>query len=154
MVQCLEFVGELLQQPSQQCQVFAVILTAHIVCAHSSLPQSLNAAQQVSIMSYQWPELPRSCILCPLDFRHFQSVNFLHIIDADCKLVNVYFPCAGGGTCISRTKQSSRVCQVFTRGSEPIGFVCRSLSTTDPSRCYHSSKLCPGWGSSDQVRAS
>ncbi|KAG0609634.1 hypothetical protein M758_7G002500 [Ceratodon purpureus] len=47
MVQCLEFVGELMQQPSQQCQVFAVILTAHIVCSHSSLPQSLSAAQQV-----------------------------------------------------------------------------------------------------------
>lgn len=46
MVQCLEFVGELMQQPSQQCQVFAVILTAHIVCKHSSLPQSLGAAQQ------------------------------------------------------------------------------------------------------------
>lgn len=51
MVQCLEFVGELMQQPPQQCQVFAVILTAHIVCSHSSLPQSLNAAQQVSHMS-------------------------------------------------------------------------------------------------------
>jgi integrator complex subunit 2 len=47
MVQCLEFVGELMQQPPQQSQVFAVILTAHIVCSHSSLPQSLNAAQQV-----------------------------------------------------------------------------------------------------------
>lgn len=46
MVQCLEFVGELMQQSSQQCQVFAVILTAHIVCLHSSLPQSLSAAQQ------------------------------------------------------------------------------------------------------------
>jgi hypothetical protein len=77
MVQCLEFVGELMQQPSQQCQVFAVILTAHIVCKHSSLPQSLGAAQQVSIMPYSLPILPRSCIPPSPKFqRHHQFMLF------------------------------------------------------------------------------
>lgn len=47
MVQCLEFIGELLQQPLQERQVFAVVLTAHIACLHPLLPQSLSVAQQV-----------------------------------------------------------------------------------------------------------
>lgn len=157
MVQCLEFVGELMQQPSQQCQVFAVILTAHIVCSHSSLPQSLSAAQQVSIMSYSLPVLPRSCISPSPKFqRQLQFMLYSLTTGADCKLLNIqyFISHAGSGTCISRTKQSSRVCQVFTRGFEPIGFMCGSLSTTYPSRCYHSPKLCPGWGSSDKIRTS
>lgn len=64
------------------------------------------------------------------------------------------FSHAGSVTCIARTKHSSRLCQVFTRGFEPIGSLRGSLSATDPSSCYHSSKLCPGRGSSNQIRTS
>ncbi|BBN08115.1 integrator complex subunit 2 [Marchantia polymorpha subsp. ruderalis] len=47
MVQCLEFIGELIQQSQQQRQVFAAVLTAHLTSLHPNLPQSLRAAQQV-----------------------------------------------------------------------------------------------------------
>ncbi|CAM6090427.1 unnamed protein product [Calypogeia fissa] len=47
MVQCLEFIGELLQQSLQHQQVFAVALTAQLINFYPDLPQSLTAAQQV-----------------------------------------------------------------------------------------------------------
>lgn len=56
MVQCLDFVGELIQHPLQQCQVFAVILTSQIACANPLLPQSLSSAQQV--MQFHTPKTP------------------------------------------------------------------------------------------------
>lgn len=47
MVQCLDFIVELLQQPLQHQQVFAVALTAELTSFYPDLPQSLTAAQQV-----------------------------------------------------------------------------------------------------------
>ncbi|KAL2630415.1 hypothetical protein R1flu_015101 [Riccia fluitans] len=47
MVQCLDFVGELIQQCQQDRQIFAVVLTAHLTSLYPNLPQSLTAAQQV-----------------------------------------------------------------------------------------------------------
>ncbi|KAL3688309.1 hypothetical protein R1sor_014618 [Riccia sorocarpa] len=47
MVQCLDFVGELIQQCQQHRQVFAVILTGHVTSVYPNLPQSLTVAQQV-----------------------------------------------------------------------------------------------------------
>ncbi|KAJ7540186.1 hypothetical protein O6H91_10G004600 [Diphasiastrum complanatum] len=47
MVQCLEFVKELLQQSQQRRQVFAIVLIANIIKKHPALPQSNLMAEKV-----------------------------------------------------------------------------------------------------------
>lgn len=47
MVQCLDFIRELLQQSQQHQQVFVVALTAQLTSFYPDLPESLTAAQQV-----------------------------------------------------------------------------------------------------------